>query len=141
MEIHFIVPLIPKAQKRDRIAVIGGHARSYKASEQSHYEAQVRVLINQYKPIKPIEGAIELHVSCFLPIPVSKSNKWKLAAKRGEIYPTGKPDYDNIAKNIGDIMEGIFYRNDSQIVKAVIIKEYSDNPRWEIIMNELGVTL
>ena len=138
--ISFTVPLTPRAQKRDRIAVIGGHARSYKASEQSHYEAQVRALINQYRPIKPIEGAIELHVKCYLPIPVSKSKKWKVAALAGEIYPTGKPDCSNLVKGVEDIMEGIFYRNDSQIVKVVVTKEYSDNSRWEITMNELGVT-
>jgi len=92
-------------------------------------------MLEQHRPEKPLEGALELRVICYLPIPKSKTKKFKAAAIAGEERPTGKPDCDNMLKNIEDIMEGIFYRNDSQIVTETVHKFYSGNPRWEITLN------
>lgn len=136
MPIKFTIPVEPKPQRRDRIGVFAGHGISYKHPEQSRYESKITVLIKQYRPEKPIVGAIELRVICYLPIPKSKSKKWKEAALNGEILPTGKPDCSNLLKNCEDIMEGIFYRNDSQIVRETASKYYSDEPRWEITLED-----
>jgi Holliday junction resolvase RusA-like endonuclease len=132
--IRFEIPIEPRAQKRDRIGTIAGHGHSYKHPEQSKYEAKVAALISQHRPDKPIEGAIKLHIACYLPIPKSKPKKWKQAALDGEIKPTGKPDCTNLAKNIEDIMNGIFYRDDSQMINLEVDKLYSDNPRWVILL-------
>jgi Holliday junction resolvase RusA-like endonuclease len=132
MEIVFEIPLTPKSQKRDRIGTFGGHGRSYKDPAQKRYEMQIAALIAQHRPEKPLEGALELSMVCYLPIPVSKSKKWKAAALNYEIRPTTKPDCTNLAKNIEDIMSGVFYRDDAQICKLIISKLYSDNPRWFI---------
>jgi Holliday junction resolvase RusA-like endonuclease len=130
MNIHFTIPIEPKAQKRDRIGSFGGHGRSYKDKAQSLYEGKVAALIAQHRPDKPIEGEIGLIIGRYLPIPKSKPKKWKEAALGGTILPTGKPDCTNLAKNIEDIMNGVFYRDDSQIISLYVYKEYSDNPRW-----------
>lgn len=129
--INLIINIEPRGQKRDRIASFGGHARSYKDKSQSDYEAKVAALIAQYKPPRPIEGAIELDVKAFLPIPVSRTKKFKTMALQGLIRPTGKPDMDNLLKQC-DIMTGVFFRDDAQIVRASVEKWYSDCPRWEI---------
>jgi Holliday junction resolvase RusA-like endonuclease len=138
MKIHFTIPIVPKAQKRDRIGSFGGHGRSYKDKTQSQYEGKVAALIAQYRPEKPLEGMIELSVVAYLPIPKSKSKKWKQDALKGWIRPITKPDCTNITKNIEDIMNGVFYRDDSQIIESHTSKWYSDTPRWDIIIDEVG---
>ena len=45
------------------------------------------------------------------------------------IRPTRKPDFDNIGKIICDALNGIAYRDDAQIVDALVRKFYSDTPR------------
>ena len=54
----------------------------------------------------------------------------------GLINPTKKPDLDNIAKAILDSLNGIAYKDDSQIVSLLISKKYSDRPRVEITLKE-----
>ena len=137
MKLQFTIPLEPRAQKRDRITTIAGHGSSYKHPDQAKYEAKVAALLSQHRPENPLEGSLGLYLVCYLPIPASKPKKWKLAAFNGEIHPTGKPDCDNLAKNILDVMNGIFFRDDSQIIDLRVVKIYSENPRWEITLEDI----
>ncbi|WP_332834903.1 RusA family crossover junction endodeoxyribonuclease [Clostridium perfringens] len=41
--------------------------------------------------------------------------------------PTKKPDVDNIAKIILDSLNGVAYKDDSQIVDIRIIKKYTED--------------
>ena len=132
--IIFEIPIVPKAQKRDRVASRGGHGISYKDKVQRQYEGKIAALLAQHCPEKPYEGPLKLQVTAFLPIPKSKPKKFKEAALAGTIRPTGKPDSSNLAKNVEDIMNGVMYRDDAQIVDLISSKHYSDNPRWEIIL-------
>lgn len=134
--ITFEIPIEPRSQKRDRIGSFAGHGRSYKHPEQAKYEGKVSAMIAQHRPVRPLEGALSLKLICYLPIPISKPKKFKAAALSGEIRPTIKPDCTNLAKNIEDIMNGIFYRDDAQIVHSETDKYYSDNPRWHIELSE-----
>jgi Holliday junction resolvase RusA-like endonuclease len=43
---------------------------------------------------------------------------------RCEIYPTKKPDADNIAKVILDALNGIAYRDDTQVVDLTVSMRY-----------------
>lgn len=43
-----------------------------------------------------------------------------------EIYPTIKPDTDNIAKSILDSLNGIAYLDDKQVTDLRIRKQYSE---------------
>ncbi len=138
MKIHFEVPISPQSQKRGRSVHANGHTWTHKNPQQAIYESKLSVLMSQYKPEKPLEGAIGLYITCCLPIPASKPKKWKIQALNCEIQPTGKPDADNMFKNITDVMEGVFYRNDSQITELSVSKIYSDNPRWIVELTEIS---
>jgi Holliday junction resolvase RusA-like endonuclease len=56
----------------------------------------------------------------------------------GIIRPIKKPDLDNIAKIIADSLNGVAYRDDSQIVESSVAKFYSDFPRVEVEIYEAG---
>ena len=46
----------------------------------------------------------------------------------GELYPTVKPDADNLAKVFLDAMNEIAYHDDKQVVDCVIRKRYTFQP-------------
>ena len=47
------------------------------------------------------------------------------------------PDLDNLKKFVLDVLNEIVWRDDSQIVQLSGAKEYSENPRTEIIIEEI----
>lgn len=53
------------------------------------------------------------------------------------IRPTRKPDFDNIGKIICDALNGIAYRDDAQIVDALVRKFYSDTPRVIVEISDI----
>lgn len=60
------------------------------------------------------------------------------AIKSGEEYPCKKPDLDNIAKIILDSLNGIAYKDDSQVVELNISKKYTeDEERIEFELEEI----
>jgi len=126
------IPIEPRPQRRDRIATIKGHARSYKAPEQAHYEAKVRAMLAGETPEYPFDGPLKVVIQAEIPIPASWSKKKKGQAIQGAIYPTGRPDVDNLAKQIFDIFNGIIWRDDKQIVGLAVYKAYGDTPQWII---------
>jgi hypothetical protein len=56
----------------------------------------------------------------------------------GDIIPEKRPDFDNLAKTAADALQGVAFRNDSQIADAVIRKRYSSTPRMRIQIQVLG---
>lgn len=68
---------------------------------------------------------LQMHIKAFFEIPksTSKRNKEKMLLR--QILPTKKPDADNIAKVICDALNGIAYRDDTQIVSLVVTKVYT----------------
>ena len=54
-----------------------------------------------------------------------------------EIYPTIKPDTDNIAKSILDSLNGIAYLDDKQVVDLRVRKQYSEVPGVSIWISEV----
>ena len=53
-------------------------------------------------------------------------------AEKRLMYVTKKPDADNILKAISDALNGIVYRDDSQVCDCSVVKLYSKNPRVEV---------
>ena len=54
-----------------------------------------------------------------------------------EIYPTTKPDTDNIAKSILDSLNGIAYLDDKQVVDLRVRKQYAEVPGVSVWISEV----
>lgn len=67
-------------------------------------------------------------VNAYYAIPKSASKAKKQAMLNGKIKPTKKPDVDNVLKVIADSLNQIAYRDDAQIVRAIINKRYALTP-------------
>lgn len=77
-------------------------------------------------------GALEVNVTAWVEIPKSWSKNNQARALNGEILPTSRPDADNYLKCCLDAMNGVVYKDDSQVVTMSVGKRYSLSPRLEI---------
>ncbi|HEV2674118.1 MAG TPA: RusA family crossover junction endodeoxyribonuclease [Aliidongia sp.] len=98
-----------------------------------NYESDLKVMAQIAMVGKnPLEGALQISIYAAFPVPASWSQKKRAAALAGEIRPAGKPDYDNVAKIVGDALNQIVWRDDSQIVSAAVHKHYSEKPTLKL---------
>ncbi|WP_137279246.1 RusA family crossover junction endodeoxyribonuclease [Pseudomonas rhizoryzae] len=75
-----------------------------------------------------IPHPVMVELQILLPIPQSKSKKWKAQAVAGQVFPTTKPDMDNVIKAIYDGLNGVVWRDDVQVVDAIVRKRYAETP-------------
>lgn len=128
----FTIPGKPKAKARPRVTR-SGHA--YTPSETIEYENLVRMAFTtEYPDWKPSDLHVCASIIAFFEIPKSFSKKKKSEIFFGKLYPTKKPDADNIAKSILDSLNGIAYHDDSQVVKLNVTKQYSEYTRVEVML-------
>ena len=66
---------------------------------------------------------------------MSKSNREKVY--HGKLRPTKKPDLDNIAKIVLDSLNGLAYKDDSQVVSLRIDKFYAEKPLVKVELYEV----
>ena len=83
------------------------------------------------------DAMLSVRIFAFLSVPKSVSRKKHLAMIDRLIRPTRKPDFDNIGKIICDALNGIAYRDDAQIVDALVRKFYSDTPRVIVEISDI----
>lgn len=55
----------------------------------------------------------------------------------GNIRPIKKPDIDNILKSVFDGLNGIAFKDDTQIIRIQTEKFYSNEPRIDIEIKEI----
>ena len=54
-----------------------------------------------------------------------------------KIRPTKKPDIDNIIKAVLDALNGVAYKDDTQVVQVMATKKYRDKAFVEVAIFEL----
>jgi len=128
-KISFVVPGEPQGKLRARWSPHGTHT----PQKTINYETYIKEMFAVSHPdFVPLEGALAMQLTAWLMIPKATSKrKEKLMIDR-VIRPTKKPDFDNIIKTVCDALEKLAYKNDNQIVTAIIHKFYSVSPRLEI---------
>jgi Holliday junction resolvase RusA-like endonuclease len=102
-------------------------------------EAFIKSLfVQKYPHHVPLEGPLELTVLAFFPIPKSAKKMDRQAMEWGTIFPTKRPDVDNLLKIFMDAGNGLIYRDDSQIVGVMVDKRYSTNAHTEVKLTRPG---
>lgn len=129
---YFVIPGTPVAKGRPRMGRYG----TYTPKKTVEYENLVRLSFMEADG-KQQEGYLCANIKLYFPIPKSQSKKKKMLMQQGEIRPDKKPDCDNCIKSILDSINGIAYADDSQVIKVVCEKFYSDNPRAEVEIEKI----
>ena len=81
-------------------------------------------------------GAVEIEIHAYYEIPKSASRKRVLDMVSDRERPTKKPDGDNIAKAVCDALNGVAYKDDSQVVDLTVRKYYSKFPHVQVFISE-----
>lgn len=131
--IKIVIPGTPVPQSRPRFTR-QGHA--YESGKSRDYKKVVAMAAEAIMGAQePLRGALWCNVIFYMPIPKSTSQK-----RRKELmgaFVVKKPDTDNLVKAVTDGMNGIVYVDDSQIVRIIAEKKYDENPRAEILIDEV----
>ncbi len=130
-----IIPGKPVAKKRPRFARIGKFVKTYsdQETEEGRFLFEVQKQLNGHKPI---EGPVQVMLRFYLPRPKNHFGSGRNAYRLKPSAPprhTKKPDIDNCIKFVLDCLNGVAWRDDSQIIKSIAVKEYGE-PRTEIII-------
>ena len=129
---------VPVPQARARTVRHNGQSHSYTPDRTAQAMEAIAWQAKDYCPIEPFSCPLRLSVHFYLPIPQSWSKKRREDAIAGRLWPTGKPDLSNYVKLVEDALEGMVYKNDSQIVKmGESGKHYSTMPMTVIEVFEL----
>ena len=136
--IRFTVPGEPVAQGRPKFTTKSGFPRAYDPEKSRSYKEYVRYTAAEYAPDIPFDGPLVLTIDVYRSIPKSFSKKKIIEAENRLLRPITKPDGSNYQKLIEDAMNGIIWRDDSQLVDIWVSKWYSILPRVEITVKEWG---
>ncbi|MDI4168582.1 RusA family crossover junction endodeoxyribonuclease, partial [Pseudomonas aeruginosa] len=77
-------------------------------------------------------GPVLIELRMFHPIPRSWSKKRQAMALVGEVMPTVKCDADNCLKAVCDALNGVAWKDDTQVVNVMLAKRYAEVPRVEV---------
>ena len=101
-----------------------GRGKTYTPAKTIAAETFIQLCATQKGVPKMMNGPLRLTVTFSMGIPKTWSAKKKAEAELGNIRPTSKPDIDNLIKLVGDALNGIAYKDDSQIVEIQAVKKY-----------------
>jgi Holliday junction resolvase RusA-like endonuclease len=133
----FTVEGIPVGKGRPKFARRGNFVTAYTPKKTVDYESTVKAAgQSAMGSSEPLETPISLYLYVRVPIPASYSKKAKEACLSGLQKPTKKPDLDNILKAISDALNGICYKDDSQIVNIHVSKVYATVPGVDVCVKE-----
>jgi Holliday junction resolvase RusA-like endonuclease len=134
VQIKITIPGEPKAKARPRMSTKSRIA--YTPKDTVMYENWVKSCYINQSGIADSEDwfkdQVNVRIDAYYSIPKSASKKKRDEMTVQFIRPIKKPDLDNIAKAILDSLNGIAYKDDSQVVSLIINKYYSDIPRVEV---------
>ena len=132
MAYEIIISGTPVAKSRPRgFKTKKGNIGFYTPTKTKDFEYLVRKRAEEVFD-KPLDGAIFLSVSFYLPRP--KRLIWK-TKPMPEIPHTTRSDLDNLIKSVSDGLNGVAYADDSQISELYAKKMYragGDGPRTVI---------
>jgi Holliday junction resolvase RusA-like endonuclease len=103
---------VPWARPRKR-----KHGGYYEKPEVTVWRQMVATYALQVKPPEPTKEAVELMTIFRLRRPASLPKKVR--------YHTRKPDSDNLHKVIGDLLTGLLYHDDAQVMRLIVQKDYA----------------
>ena len=130
--IIFKIPGEPQGKARPRITKFG----TYTPEKTVNYEALIKQIASIEAKEFYQEEPLEICIDAYFTIPKSASKKKCKDMLERKILPCKKPDFDNLAKAIADACNGICYKDDAQIVRAIVNKFYADIPRVEVTLTK-----
>lgn len=138
--ISFIVPGTPVGKGRPRFAKRGNFVKVYTPEATASYENLVKIIaLNAMKKggHLVLQAAVSMSMEIYVTPPASWSAKKRNSAFLGEIFPTVKPDLDNIIKGVLDALNGVVWNDDKQVIRLEVFKRYAQEARAVVLIEEV----
>lgn len=126
--IEFTISHAVQPKQGDRVRVIKtrdgrAFATHYTPAKVSKNADSLASLMAPYVPPAPMEGPLRLFLRFDYPWRAGDSKKARASGPRPK---DTKPDWDNLCKNVADVMQASgFYTNDSQLAEVNVAKVWS----------------
>jgi Holliday junction resolvase RusA-like endonuclease len=138
--ITFWLPITPprSTSQGKRVMVIAGRPMFFKKKEHQSAENDLLLLCAPHKPAQQLDGPVRLEIEFTFP--------WRKSEKKSNLrFPriphTTKPDCDNMAKLIGDVLTKLqFYGDDSQVSCLVISKFWGHKVGIGICLSPINIS-
>lgn len=138
MMVKFSVLGEPYGKGRPRFRNAGTHQQPYTPAKTALYENLVKLAYAADANYRfPDDAMLDVRIFAYYAIPKSASKKKRQMMLDKKIRPTKKPDFDNIGKIICDSLNQIAYKDDSQIVDAMVRKFYDEIPRVVVTIRDI----
>ena len=121
--IEFCVFGKPSGKARPRIR-LSGHA--YNEKKTKTYEQQVGVeFIQAGGKLMPKGIPVGVEVTAYFQVPKSYTKRRKALCRENLELPLKTPDGDNILKIVCDALNGLAWKDDTQVAEMTVRKRYS----------------
>ncbi len=135
--VTFKVDADPVGKQRARYAKRGNFVQTYTPDKTRNYESLIKeAAIEAMGSSEPLETPVTLYLYIRAPIPKSLPKKRIEACLNGLEKPIKKPDASNVLKSVEDAMNGVIYKDDSQIVNIHVSKVYSSVSGVDVCIKE-----
>ena len=136
--ITFVVYGEPVAQGRPRFARRGSFVQAYDPKKSREYKDTVYSVAVQNKPARPMDGPLSVRIDAYFTLPKSAKRAEKILAESESLFHIKKGDADNIAKAVLDSLNGIIFKDDSQVSRLIVTQKYTMSfPRMEIAIHPI----
>lgn len=129
-DIEITVPGEPKGKARPRFNRQTGQVFTPTASMRAEHRIQIEwIAIGR----PTVQGPLRIEIEMILQRPKGhfRTNGELSTAGLRLPWPVKKPDWDNVAKLVGDSLNTLAYRDDAQIVDARTIKRWAQSGQQE----------
>lgn len=138
----YVFDIVPVPQGRPRFARRGKFTQTYDPPKSKKFKGELAELAREQLTEHPFYAGkhvpIEVHLRFYIPMLKSFNKTKRDMALNGYLRPLTRPDIDNYLKGTLDGLNAIFWEDDGQIVEIQAGKYYSDNPRIEMEIKEIG---
>jgi Holliday junction resolvase RusA-like endonuclease len=130
MAITFSVPGDPVPQPRPRVSTAGGFARAYVPKDHPiHAYRQAVAVAAQAAGASVHEDPVSVVIDFVFSRPKSHMRKSGLAADAPRLP---RPDIDNLEKAVLDALNGVAWKDDTQVARVVKEKTYGTEGRTTV---------
>ena len=138
MRTVFSIPGVPRGKGRPRFSSKSGSV--YTDEKTKAYEDLIKDSFDRQVGWSFLsEDPLRMQIDAYYPIPKRTAKYRADLMLSGRVFPTKKPDADNIAKIVCDALNGIAYTDDSQIVDIQICKHYAKEAKTVVTLETMAV--
>lgn len=134
----FTVEGPPQGKGRPRFRRAGNFVTTYTDQKTKTYEQTIKAWAQRaIGSGSPLEGPLSVDLYIRMGVPASTTKKRTESCLQNAELPTKKPDIDNVIKIFLDAMNGIVYKDDTQVVRLSAKKGYSLVPGVDVCVVQI----